>query len=144
MALLKSAMIEVLPNFGVLAAPEDPTQSVDIRPTQIESLIRFARANFDYVILDVAARWTPAPSRRSIWRSASTSVLQLTLPFLRDAKRLFDVHRLLDYPLEKVRPILNRVERSSGEFRPSRCGKSCSSTRSSQPFQITTNRLPPR
>lgn len=43
-------------------------------------------------------------------------VLQLTLPFLRDAKRLFDVYRSLDYPLEKVRPILNRVERSSGEL----------------------------
>lgn len=116
MALLKSAMIEVLPNFGVLAAPEDPTQSVDIRPTQIESLIRFARANFDYVILDVGRSLDTCTIQALDLAERIYPVLQLTLPFLRDAKRLFDVYRSLDYPLEKVRPILNRVERSSGEL----------------------------
>ena len=52
-ALVQSSVVEVLPNFGVLAAPEDPTLATEIRPEHIESLIRFARTLADIVILDV-------------------------------------------------------------------------------------------
>jgi pilus assembly protein CpaE len=40
----------------------------------------------------------------------------LTLPFLRDALRLFNVFRSLGYGSDKVRPIVNRVERSPGDL----------------------------
>jgi pilus assembly protein CpaE len=116
MSLLKSALIEVLPNFSVLAAPEDPTQAMDIRPSHIESLIRFVRANYDYVLLDVGRSLDTCSIQALDMADHIYPVLQLTLPFLRDAKRLFDVYRSLDYGVDKVRPILNRVERSPGDL----------------------------
>ena len=36
---------------------------------------------------------------------------QITLPFIRDGRRLLDVFRGLDYPAEKVRLIVNRHEK---------------------------------
>lgn len=116
MSLLSSSLIDVLPNYSILAAPEDPTQSVDIRPSQIESLIRFARANFDYVLLDVGRSLDTCSIQALDLSDHIYPVMQLTLPFLRDAKRLFDVYRSLGYSNDKVRGILNRVERSAGEL----------------------------
>ncbi len=116
MSLIKSAVVEVLPNYCILAAPEDPTQSVDVRPAHIESLIRFARANFDYVILDVGRSLDTCSIQALDLADQVYPVMQLTLPFLRDARRLFDVYRSLDYGGDKIRPILNRVERSPGEL----------------------------
>jgi pilus assembly protein CpaE len=116
MALLKSALIDILPNYSILAAPEDPTQAVDIRPTHIESLLRFARANYDYVLLDVGRSLDTCTIQALDLSDHIYPVMQLTLPFLRDAKRLFGVYRSLGYSSEKVRCILNRVERSPGDL----------------------------
>jgi pilus assembly protein CpaE len=116
MSLIKSATVDILPNFGVISAPEDPTLSVDIRPSHIESLVRFARANFDYVLLDVGRSLDTCTIQALDLADQVYPVLQLTLPFLRDAKRLFDVFRSLDYGTTKIRPILNRVERSPGDL----------------------------
>lgn len=116
MALLKSAVIDITPNYGILAAAEDPTQSVDVRPSHVESLIRFARANYDYVVLDVGRSLDTCSIQALDLADHIYPVMQLTLPFLRDAHRLFDVFRSLGYAGEKVRPIVNRVERLSGDL----------------------------
>jgi pilus assembly protein CpaE len=116
MSLLGSAMVEVTPNFGVISAPEDPSLSVDIRPSHIESLVRFARNNFDYVILDVGRSLDTCTIQALDLADQIYPVLQLTLPFLRDAKRLFEVYRSLDYSAGKIHPVLNRVERTAGDL----------------------------
>jgi pilus assembly protein CpaE len=41
------------------------------------------------------------------------AVLQLTLPFIRDGKRLRDVFRSLDYPARKIHWVVNRYEKDS-------------------------------
>jgi pilus assembly protein CpaE len=40
-------------------------------------------------------------------------VLQLTLPFIRDGKRLREVFRSLDYPAHKLHWIVNRFQKDS-------------------------------
>ena len=118
LSLLKSAQVEVLPNYSILASADDPTQSMDVRPTHVEALLRFARAHYDYVLLDVGRSLDTCTIQALDLADQIYPVLQLTLPFLRDAKRLFDVYRSLDYGPGKVRPLLNRVERSPGDLNP--------------------------
>ena len=43
-------------------------------------------------------------------------MLQVTLPFIRDAKRLLDVFRSLGYARDKIKLLLNRYEKG-GEIR---------------------------
>ncbi|GAA4411511.1 AAA family ATPase [Quisquiliibacterium transsilvanicum] len=110
-AFLQSSAVEVLPNYFVIAAPDDPTRAMDVRPAAVDTLVRLARANFDFVIIDLG-RSLDAVSVQALDLSDHIyPVLQLTLPFIRDAKRLLDVFRSLDYPAQKVRVIVNRMER---------------------------------
>jgi len=110
-SLLKSAMLEVLPNLSVLAAPEDPAHASDVKPEHVEAIIKLARAQFDVVIIDTP-RTLDAVSLRAL-DSADTvfPVMQLTLPFVRDARRLLEIFRSLEYPRSKVRVVVNRYEK---------------------------------
>ena len=40
-------------------------------------------------------------------------VLQTTLPYIRDGKRLLDVFHSLDYPMEKIHLVVNRHDKGS-------------------------------
>ena len=48
--------------------------------------------------------------------SQNNSPLQITLPFIRDARRLLDVLRSLGYSQEKIKLLVNRYEKG-GDIR---------------------------
>ena len=107
---LAASMTEVGP-LGVLAGAEDPAQAVDILPEHIDALLALARSRYEYVVVDVG-RGLDARSLRALDQADFIyPVLQITLPFIRDGRRLLDVFRGLDYPAEKVRLIVNRHEK---------------------------------
>lgn len=110
-AFLWTSMIQVLPNFGVLAAPEEPEKAVEVKPEHVGQLLQVAIRNYDFVILDIG-RVLDAVSVKALDHADMIfPVLQLTLPFIRDAKRLMNVFRSLGYHAEKTRLIVNRYEK---------------------------------
>ena len=109
-ALLESSVVSVLPNFGVLASPGDPTQATDIRPAQIEALLRFCRNHVDFIVLDLGRSIDGLAVKALDLSDQIYPVVQLTLPFVRDAKRLLDLFRSLEYSKEKIRFLINRLE----------------------------------
>lgn len=110
-AFLASSMIRVLPNFAVLPAPEEPDQALHIRPEQIEALLWVAASHYDVVIVD-AGRSLDDITVRALDQSETVfPVLQLTLPFVRDAKRLLHALTALGYGREKVKLLVNRYEK---------------------------------
>lgn len=112
-SLFSSSMLQVLPNFGLLAAPENPEQAVSIRPEHIEVMLKIAKANYDFVILDIG-RILSAVSLKALDQSDMIfPVLQETLPFIRDSKRLIHTLQSLGYTKEKIHPIVNRYDKSS-------------------------------
>ena len=107
---LAASMTEVGP-LGVLAGAEDPAQAVDILPEHIDALLTLARSRYEFVVVDVG-RGLDARSLRALDQADCIyPVLQITLPFIRDGRRLLDLFRGLDYPTEKVRLIVNRHEK---------------------------------
>jgi pilus assembly protein CpaE len=107
-SLLASSMVPVLPNYGLLAAPEDPGHASSVRPEHVEVIITMAKANYDYVILDIG-RILSATSVQALDKADLIfPVLQETLPFIRDSKRLIRTLQTLGYSREKIRPIVNR------------------------------------
>jgi pilus assembly protein CpaE len=101
-------MLQVLPNFSVLAAPEDPAHATDVKANDIEAIVKLARRSFDVVIVDMPRALDTVSLRAFDCADTIFPVMQLTLPFFRDAKRLLDVFRSLDYPRSKVQFIVNR------------------------------------
>jgi len=111
--LLQSAMTEAGPGLWVLAAPEDPAHAADVTPAQVQAILRQAREGFDFVVVDVGRSLSAATLAVLDEADRLFAVLQLTLPFIRDGKRLREVFRSLDYPADKVRWIVNRYQKDS-------------------------------
>lgn len=107
-SLLTALMTHVLPNFGVLAAPEDPEHAVGIGPEHIEALLKLAVEHFDYVVLDIGRILSAATVKALDRADMIFPVLQETLPFIRDSKRLIHTLQTLGYSKAKIHPIVNR------------------------------------
>jgi pilus assembly protein CpaE len=110
-ALLASSMIHVTPNCHVLAAPENLAESGLIKPEHLDTLLSVAASHYDYVILDLG-RSLDALSLRALDKSETIFlVIQLTLPFIRDCKRLIHALASLGYSRDKLSLVVNRHEK---------------------------------
>ena len=108
---LESCLVQVAPGFGVLAAADDPVQAVNLKPEQMDIILRVARQHYDFIVLDVG-RQIDAISLRALDNADSIyPILQLALPDIRDGRRLLDIFRSLGYPIEHIRLIVNRYEK---------------------------------
>lgn len=110
-SFLASSMVHVLPNYGVLAAPENPAMAADVLPTHIEVLLRLAVAEYDYVILDLSRNLDAVSVKALDDADLIFPVLQETLPFIRDAKRIISTLQSLGYGNNKLHLIVNRYEK---------------------------------
>jgi len=119
-SLLISSMVQVTQNFHVLAAPEDPTQANDVHPEHVDALLRLARQHYDFVILDIGRSLDAVSVRALDQTDMIFPILQATLPYIRDGKRLLQVFRSLDYRKDKIHLIVNR-HTNSGDIRLRDC-----------------------
>jgi len=109
--LLRSAMVTVSPTLAVLAAPHELSQALEVKAAHVEAIVKQARQMFDFVVLDVG-RSIDAVSLQALDMATKIfPVLQLSLPQLRDAKRLHGLFRSLEYPAQKVQWIVNRYHK---------------------------------
>jgi len=109
---LLSAMVQVAPGLHVLAAPEDPALASDVTPQQVQAILAQARTMFDYIIIDAGRSLSGVTLQALDTADSIHAVLQLTLPFIRDARRLREIFRSLGYPADKLRWIVNRCEKN--------------------------------
>jgi pilus assembly protein CpaE len=108
---LESCLVHVAPGFGVLAAADDPGQSIEAKPEHIDTILRVARQHYDYILLDVGRQIDAVSLRALDITDAIYPVLQLALPDIRDARRLLDIFRSLGYITDHIRLIVNRYEK---------------------------------
>ena len=112
-SFLASSMVAVTPNYGILAAPADPAQASDVKPEHIDAIVKLARRQYDFVVLDVGRSLDPVSIRALDHADTVYPVLQMTLPYIRDGKRLLTVFRNLDYGKDKIELIVNRHDKNS-------------------------------
>ena len=110
-SLLSSSMVQILPNFSVLAAPEDAESAQDVKPEHIDALLKLSTAENDFVFIDIGTTVNATAVKALDHADLIFVVLQETLPFIRDSKRLLHELHLLDYAKEKIRIVINRYEK---------------------------------
>lgn len=110
-SFLASSVLKPHENLAILAAPEDPLHALDVKPEHLDVLLRLARANYDFVILDAGRALDAVTVRAFDYAEMIFPVMQLTIPFIRDGGRLMAAFRSLDYPQDKIRLIVNRYEK---------------------------------
>jgi pilus assembly protein CpaE len=110
-SFLAASAVKAAPNYSILAAPEDPAQAMEVKPEHIESILKLAITQYDFVLLDMP-RTLDTLSIRALDRAYRVfPVIQAGLPHLRNASKLLAVFRTLDYPTEKIELIVNRFEK---------------------------------
>ncbi len=112
-AFLASSMIQVTPNLGILVAPDEPEKATEIKPEHVNPILQVAIKNYDFVILDIGRRMDAVSVQALDKADMIFPVMQQTLPFIRDAKRLIDVFRSLGYHKDKLQLIVNRYDKKS-------------------------------
>lgn len=111
---LASAAVDLLPNFALLAAPEDAERAAGVTGEQIERLLDVAAHNYDYVVVDLE-RSIDALAMKVLDRADLIYlVMEAMLPFIRDAKRLLHAFHQLGYRTEKIQVVVNRLEKDVG------------------------------
>lgn len=110
-SLLASSMVHVLPNCHVLAAPEEPDQALHVRPEQIDALLWVAASSYDVVVVDAGRSLDQLTVRAMDKADAIYAVMQLTLPSVRNARRLLRALHGLGYGPDKVKVVVNRYEK---------------------------------
>lgn len=107
-AFLEANMLHPEPGYCVLPAPETPERAIDVKPETIEKLFALARGNYDFVLVDVGRVLDRVTVRALDEADTIYVVIQSTLPYLHNAKRLIGVLSGLGYERDKVKIVLNR------------------------------------
>ncbi|HEV2610992.1 MAG TPA: AAA family ATPase [Noviherbaspirillum sp.] len=110
---LAASTVRITPSFSILAAPEDPSQAMEIKPEHIDAILSLAVTQYDFILLDIG-RSLDTLSIRALDRAYRIfPVLQAGLPHLRNASKLLAVCKSLGYPAERIELIVNRFEKGS-------------------------------
>ncbi|MES2018873.1 MAG: AAA family ATPase [Pseudomonadota bacterium] len=111
-SFLAGSLVNVTENFGILAAPEDPSFSEEVKPEHIDILLKLARRHYDFILLDIGRSLDAISVRALDQADMIYPILQTTLPYIRDGKRLLGVFHSLDYSHDKISLIVNRHDKS--------------------------------
>ena len=108
-SFLSASTVQVSPNFEILDVPVDPAQSLQIKPEHLDAILNVAINQYDFVILDVNKNLDDVTIKALDRAHTIFLVVQMLLPYLRNANRMMTVFRSLGYTPEKIELIVNRV-----------------------------------
>lgn len=107
-SFLNASTVQVTSDFAILAAPEDPAQSLQVKPEHLEAILNLAVNQYDFIIMDIGKQLDDLSIKALDRAHRIFLVVQTTLPFIRNAKRMMGVFRSLGYPQDKVELVVNR------------------------------------
>ena len=107
-SFLKASTVEVSANFEILDVPVDPAQSLQIKPEHLDAILNVAVNQYDFVILDVNRNLDDVTIKALDRAHNIFLVVQMLLPYLRNANRMMTVFRSLGYAQDKVELLVNR------------------------------------
>jgi pilus assembly protein CpaE len=98
----------------VLAAPPRPELADEITSEQVRKILQHLKRRFAYVLVDTSS--TMDDVALAVLDSADLlmSVATPDIPAIKDARLLFDLLTVLDFPVERVIFVLNKMDRRTG------------------------------
>lgn len=111
-SFLSASAVQISANYSILAAPDDPAQSLEVKPEHVDAILDLASAQYDFIILDVSRNLDDFAVKALDRATKIFLVTQTMLPYIRNAHRMMTVFRSLGYPPEKVEVLVNRYARN--------------------------------
>jgi len=110
-SFLAACTVKITPNYSILAAPEDLSKAMEIKPEHIDAILSLALSQYDFVLLDIGRSLDALTIKALDCAYRIFPVLQAGLPSLRNAHKLSAAFKSLGYPADKVEFIVNRFEK---------------------------------
>lgn len=110
-SFLAASAVKITPNYSILAAPEDLSKSMEIKPEHVDAIVSLAATQYDFVLLDISRSLDTLTIKALDRAFRIFPVLQAGLPSLRNAHKLLAAFKSLGYPAEKIEFIVNRFEK---------------------------------
>ncbi len=107
--LLESLLSTHESGLRVLAAPLEPSLADKVSTQVVVRVLGMLKRMFDYVVIDTAP-FLDEPVLSILERSdAVLLVVEMDLPSVKNAKLALDTLKLLKFPLDKIKLVLNRM-----------------------------------
>lgn len=110
-SFLAASTVKISDNYHILAAPEDLSQAMEVKPEHMDAILSLAISHYDFVLLDMSRNLDTLAIKALDRASRIFPVLQASLPGLRNASKLLAVYKSLGYPAGKIELIVNRYEK---------------------------------
>ena len=107
-SFLTASTVAVTPNFAILASPDDPAESLQVKPEHLDAILNLAVNHYDFIILDVGKNLDDLTIKALDRAHNIFLVVQTMLPYIRNASRMMTVFRSLGYQQDKVELLVNR------------------------------------
>ncbi len=106
-------LLETEQGIHILPSPIRPEQSEIITGKHVEKILRLLKETHDYVIVD-----TPALLSDPVLALEQSDFIllinTLNIPVLRHNKTILEIMKSLDFPIERVRSLINRSDLDTG------------------------------
>lgn len=107
--LLRNLLANHPSGLRVLSAPLEPSLADEVSTQVVVKTIGMLKRMFDYIVIDTAP-FLDEPVLSILERSDTVLlVVDMDLPSVKNAKLALDTLRLIKFPFEKIKLILNRV-----------------------------------
>ncbi len=100
--------------LNVLAAPPRPEMADEVNAEQIRKVLQHLRKQFAYVIVDMSSNMDDIALAVMDAADILVVVTVPEIPSIKDARLLFDLLTVLEFPKENVFFVLNKMDRKSG------------------------------
>lgn len=98
----------------VLAAPQRPEMADEITADQVRKVLKYLKSEFAYVVVDTSS--TMDDITLAVLDVADLLIVLATpeIPAIKDARLIFDLLGVLEFPKEHIFFVLNKTDRKSG------------------------------
>ena len=98
----------------VLAAPPRPEMADEVNSDQIRTIIQFLRRHFAYVVVDTASTMDDTTLAILDTTDLLIAICTPDIPAIKDARHLFDLLHILEFPTQNVCFVVNKMDREGG------------------------------
>lgn len=98
----------------VLAAPPRPEMADEVQASQVKTVLRFLRMHFAYIVVDNSSTMDDITLAVLDMADLLLAIATTDIPSIKDARLLFDLLSVLEFPKENILFVLNKTDRRSG------------------------------
>lgn len=98
----------------ILAAPPRPEMADEVHADQVRRVLQYLKRAFAYVVIDTSSTMDDITLATLDVADLLVAVATPDIPAIKDARLLFDLLSVLEFPKERVFFVLNKMDRRGG------------------------------